>query len=345
MNRYVRQIAVSEFGPEGQARLRAGRVLVVGAGALAAPVLQYLVGAGVGRIVLVDPDRVALSNLHRQTLFREDDVGASKALVAARHLAALNSECEIEPVIGTLAPDTVAALCSGIDLVLDCADAFAVSYVLSDHCHAVDLPLISASVLGISGYCGGFCGGAPSLRAVFPDLPERAGSCSTDGVLGPVVGVVGAIQAQMALAVLTGMKSSPLGRLVSFDANSWRFGGFSFVGAQEPQYAPRFVAPSEIRANDFVVDLRAEDEAALATPAARRLPVAAFGEGGPTPALGQRAVLCCRSGLRSWQAAERLGRVWRGEIVLVAFGAPETDSNSDTNTDTNSSSDTEERPS
>lgn len=322
MNRYARQLAVPEFGPEQQARLRAARVLIVGAGALTAPVLPYLVGAGVGQIVLVDPDRVELSNLHRQTLFRESDLGAPKALAAARHMAALNPECTIEPVIGRLAPDSVETLGAGIDLALDCADAFAVSYTLSDHCHAAGVPLISASVLGLSGYCGGFCGGAPSLRALFPDLPARAGSCAEQGVLGPVVGVIGAIAAQMALAVLAGMSSSPLGRLVTFDASSWHFGGFSFAGTAEPEHAPRFVAPNEIRADDFVVDLRSEDEAPLAAPSAQRLSVAAVGADGPMPAPGQRAVLCCRSGLRSWQAAERLGRVWAGEIVLAAFGTP-----------------------
>lgn len=319
--RYARQLAVAGFGAPGQARLAAARALVVGAGGLAAPVLQYLAGAGVGRVVLVDPDRVEVSNLHRQTLFREGDVGEPKALAAARHLAALNPECRIEPVVGRLAPDTVAALCEGVDAALDCADGFAASYVLSDHCLARGLPLVSASALGLSGYCGGFCGGAPSLRAVFPDLPERLGRCAEDGVLGPVVGAIGAVQAQMALAVLAGFSPSPLGRLVTFDAGAWRLGGFRFDGAPEPERAPRFIAPGAIRADDFVVDLRAEGEAPLATPEALRLGVAEIGVGGPAPRPDQRAVLCCRSGLRSWQAAERLARVWPGEITMAALGA------------------------
>ena len=320
MSRYDRQVAVPELGAGGQARLRAARVLVVGAGGLAAPVLQYLAGAGVGRITLVDPDRVDVSNLHRQTLFREADIGEPKAPAAARHMAALNPGCRIEPVVGRLAPDTVAALAEGVDAALDCADTFAASYVLSDHCLARGVPLISASALGLAGYCGGFCGGAPSLRAVFPDLPARLGSCAQDGVMGPVVGTIGAVQAQMALAVLAGMAPSPLGRLVTFDALSWRLGGFRFDGAPEPAHAPRFVAPGEIGAGDFVVDLRAEGEAPLAAPGAHRLSVAAFDVDGPTPGPGRRAVLCCRTGLRSWQAAERLARVWPGEIVLAALG-------------------------
>ena len=321
MSRYARQVPV--IGAEAQARLAAARVLVVGSGGLAAPVLQYLVGAGVGRIRLVDPDRAELSNLHRQTLFRMADLGQPKAAAAAAQLAGLNPDCAVEAIVHALDPANVAALCDGITLVLDCADSFAASYTLSDHCAALGLPLISASVTGTTGYVGGFCGGAPSLRAVFPDLPARAGSCAEVGVLGPMVGLLGSLQAQMALAVLVGIQPSPLGQLIT--ADGLRLGGFRFDAAPEPEWRPRFIAASDITTQDITVDLRAADDAQLIRPDAQRLSAMAFGPGGPIPLHGQRAVLCCRSGMRAFAAAERLHAVWDGTITLVAVGDPKGD--------------------
>ena len=185
------------------------------------------------------------------------------------------------------------------------------------------MPLISASVTGTAGYVGGFCGGTPSLRALFPDLPARAGSCAEVGVLGPMVGLLGSLQAQMALAVLAGIQPSPLGQLIT--ADGLRLGGFRFDAAPEPDWQPRFIAVSAITPQDFTVDLRAADEAPLIRPDAQRLCATAFGPGGPIPLPGQRAVLCCRSGLRAFAAAERLHAVWDGPITLVALGDPNGD--------------------
>ncbi len=319
LSRYARQIAVAEFGLEGQKKLARAHALVIGAGGLAAPVLQYLVAAGVGRIRLVDPDTVEVSNLHRQTIYRHADIGWPKAEAAARDMAELNPDCRIEAIVDRLDPANVAGLCDGIDIALDCADSFAASYILSDHC-ARNIPLISASVVGMDGYCGGFCQTGPDLRAVFPDLPQRMGSCAENGVLGPVVGILGNIQAQMAIAVLTGMESSPLGQLVSFDARNFRFGGFRFDNA-ESIAGPRFIALSDIRDDDTLIDLRAVDEPGPNLPRkALRHVVNDFGSNRIVPPAGQRTVLVCRSGLRAWQAAERLAPDFDGEIALMALG-------------------------
>lgn len=318
MNRYLRQVSVPQYGPEAQAAIRAARITVVGVGGLAAPVLQYLAGAGVGHLRLVDPDTVELGNLHRQTLFREQDVGRPKVHAAAAAVAALNSEVGVEPVEVALGPDNAACLVSCADVVLDCADSFAVSYVLSDLCLAEGLPLVSASATGLEGYAGVFCGGGPSLRAVFPELPRRLGSCAEDGVIGPVLGVIGALQAQMALDLVARPSAAPLARLVSFDGGSYRFGGFSFAGAPEPPLAPGFIAADAVGADDLVVDLRGEDEGPLLRPDARRIPASEAAT--LRPADGQRVVMVCRTGMRAWDAAERLGAVWPGKIALLAVG-------------------------
>lgn len=324
MTRYARQIAVPEFGPNGQIALEQAHILIIGAGGLGAPVLQYLVGAGVGRITLVDPDHVDDSNLHRQTLFRMGDIGRPKADCAAQHMQALNPNSQIDPRLTRFDPDTAPDLVQGVDLVLDCADSFAASYIASDICKDRNIPLIHASVTGLSGYCGGFCAGAPSLRAVFPDLPTRMGSCAEDGVLGPCVGVIGSLQAQMAMSVLTGAIPTPMGQLVTYHATGFRFGGFRFDRAPEPDIRQEFISAPDIKTGDLVIDLRAADEHGPRIAAARcrvtdiAETVEKMTQTMPEPP--DRVVLACRSGLRAWTAADLIHDIWKGEIALIALG-------------------------
>lgn len=313
--RHARQIVLPEVGAEGQARLARAHVLVVGAGGLGSPAIMYLAGAGVGSLTVVDPDVVEASNLHRQPI-HAGRVGWGKAESAAAFVAALDPAVEVTPLAERLTPANAAALVAEAQLVLDCADNFAVSYTLSDACMGAGVPLISASALALGGYVGGFCGQAPSLRAVFPDLPDRAGTCATAGILGPVVGTLGTIEAQMALSVLLGLTPSPLGQLVTL-APGLRWGGFRFDGAPEPEGGFRFIDASEIGPDDFVVDLRDTDEAPVPVhPAARR----GNTDAPPAPPPGARAVIACRSGLRAWRAARILATTHPNQIALIATG-------------------------
>ena len=321
-DRYARQRVLPEIGADGQGRLGASSVLVIGAGGLGCAVLQYLAAAGVGRIVIVDHDRVEESNLHRQPLFRMSELGQAKATVARDSLQQLNPQITIDAVVERLSPANVSRLTSMADLIIDAADSLAATYISSDECMRVRKPLVSASVLGLSGYVGAFCGGAPSYRAVFPDMPRQAGSCSEAGVLGTAVGVMGTLQAHLALALLLDLRPSPLGELITVDFRALRFGGFSFRGASEPTGAALgFISPAEVAEGDVAVDLRSLEEAPVSPiPHALRLQVEDIERGNRAFPGDVRVVLCCRSGVRAWRAARALESRGHRRLALVAFG-------------------------
>ncbi|MFA3920014.1 HesA/MoeB/ThiF family protein [Ruegeria hyattellae] len=317
MSRYGRQMQLPEIGADGQALLSDARVLVIGAGGLAAPLLPLLAGAGVGHLTIADPDAVDLSNLHRQTLFAEVDCGQPKALRAAKRCQEINSEVSAVGVAEALTPANATAYVRNVDIVLDCADSYAASYVLSDTCCDLKTPLISASVLGLNGYVAGFCGTGPSLRAVFPEMPDNTQSCASSGVLGPVVSMIGALQAQMALSVLLGFDPSPIGQMVQVNAKTFRLSTFRFDTASEPESRFAFVAPSSLGARHKIIELRDSSEAPVpAHPDAVRIAPDEVRAALPDPATP--LALCCSTGLRAWRAAEQITEIWPGEIVLVA---------------------------
>ena len=321
-DRYSRQIVLPEVGAAGQARLAAATVLVAGAGGLGCPVLEYLCAAGVGRLLIIDHDRVDESNLHRQPLYRMTDIGEPKARAAAAAMRRLNPQVAVEEAVQRLTPANAAAWVSRADVVIDAADSLALTYILSDECHRQGKPLVSASVLGLSGYAGAFCGGAPSYRAVFPEMPRQAGSCAQSGVLGTAVGVMGSLQAHLTLSILLGLQPTVLGQLVSVDFRTLRFSGFSFASAREPaEPTLRFIAPEEVREADLVIDLRSLSEAPVSPfPSALRIGVEDIERAGIPDESPSRVVLCCRSGIRAWRAAQALQRAGRTELALIALG-------------------------
>lgn len=320
MNRHARQIILPEVGAEGQARLQAAHVLIVGAGGLGCPVIQYLAGAGIGRLTIIDSDVVEPGNLHRQPLYRMDDTGAAKAEVAAARVTALDPGIDVSAIVAALDPVNARSLVAQADVVIDAADSFAVTYTLSDCCLEQGVPLVSASALGLTGYVGAFCATAPSVRAVFPDLPDRAASCATAGVLGPVVGTIGALQVQMALSLLLGLDPSPAGQMVSCDFATLHFNRFSFLSAREPDGAAfPFVGRAELSEGDVVIELRGAEEAPEpVTPQALRLLPEALDDWQPDGA--RRIVFCCKTGLRAWRAAQRLRSRGYDRVALLAVG-------------------------
>jgi molybdopterin/thiamine biosynthesis adenylyltransferase/rhodanese-related sulfurtransferase len=321
-DRYSRQTILPEVGVAGQTLLSNAAVLVVGAGGLGSAVLQYLAAAGVGRLLIVDHDRVEESNLHRQPIYRMTDVGHLKAGAAREALVNGNPGVQIEPICERLTPTNAPRLIAAADLVVDAADSFAATYVLSDECHRVNKALVSASVLGLSGYVGAFCGGAPTYRAVFPEMPRQAGSCAQSGVLGTAVGVMGTLQAHIVLSLLLRLQPSALGQLVTVDFKTLRFGGFSFTGAPEPSgTALHFISADQIAGSDIVIDLRSLTEAPASPFAtAMRIDVDTLERTGTYFPPEPRVVLCCRTGVRAWRAARVLQGRGHTNVALIAFG-------------------------
>jgi molybdopterin/thiamine biosynthesis adenylyltransferase len=206
-----------EVGGPGQQKLKAARVLIVGAGGLGAPAALYLAAAGVGRITLVDPDRVSLSNLQRQVIFETADDGRAKVEAASAHLAALNPHVELFPVLAHVTDANARDLLGGHDLILDGTDDFATRFAVNAACVADHIPLVSGAIGRWTGQVGVFAG-RPCYQCLVPEIPPDAETCSVVGVVGALAGVVGSMMALEAVKLLTGAGAPLTGRLLIYDA-------------------------------------------------------------------------------------------------------------------------------
>ena len=215
VERYARHLVLREVGGPGQQRLKAARVLIVGAGGLGAPAALYLAAAGVGRIELVDPDTVALSNLQRQVLYTTGDIDRPKTQAAAEHLAALNPEIELV----AHAEPFHEGLVAGCDLVLDGTDSFEVRFAVNVACLKHGVPLVSGAIGRWTGQVGVF-EGKPCYRCLVPEIPPDAETCVAVGVVGALAGVIGSMMALEAIKRLTGAGTPLTGRLMVYDGLS-----------------------------------------------------------------------------------------------------------------------------
>jgi molybdopterin/thiamine biosynthesis adenylyltransferase/rhodanese-related sulfurtransferase len=324
-DRYSRQTRLPQVGHEGQTRLAHSHVVIVGLGGLGSPAAHYLAGAGIGRLTLVDQDDVALHNLHRQTFYTEADVGQSKSATTATRLKQLNSDIQVQSVQERLKSSNLAEIMADASLVLDAADNFAVTYLLSDYCRDQGLYLVSASAQDARGYVGVFCGPRqlshrPSYRALFPELPSSQDNCNTVGIFGPVAGALGCMQAQQALSILleSEMDSasapskapSKSGQLNSWDFYQNRFNHFSFAEAPEPDNAKSIAileqADGDLLTDDLVIDVRPESERQQ-DPVKGAISIEAFEKlesGKPSSEITQRRwVFVCKTGIRAYREA------------------------------------------
>jgi adenylyltransferase/sulfurtransferase len=229
IRRYARHIVLPEIGGVGQSRLIAARVLVLGAGGLGAPLLQYLAAAGIGTLGVVDDDTVDLSNLQRQIIHRTNDIGVPKVVSAQRALSDINPEVTVHAHRERLTAANVERLVEDYDIVADGSDNFATRYLLNDACYRLRKPLVAAAILRFDGQISTYkaWSGArhPCLRCLFPAAPaeDAVPSCAQAGVLGALAGTLGALQATEVVKEILGVGRSLSGRLLTYDAldGSW----------------------------------------------------------------------------------------------------------------------------
>ncbi|AMT93644.1 adenylyltransferase/sulfurtransferase MoeZ [Brevibacterium linens] len=231
LERYSRHLSLPGFGLEGQRRLRAASVLVIGAGGLGAPILNYLAAAGVGSITIIDDDVVEASNLQRQIIHRDADVGRSKVASAADAVHRLDPSLEVRTVEGRLTPENALDLFADHDVVLDGADNFATRYLSNDAAELTGTPLVWGTIFRFAGQVSTFVPGhGPMLRDLFPDIPEpdSVPNCAEGGVLGVLCGTVGSAMATEAIKLICGIGAPFIGRLLRYEALTGEYSTLRF---------------------------------------------------------------------------------------------------------------------
>jgi len=332
---YSRQMALKEVGAAGQAKLRSSRVLVVGCGGLGVPVISYLAGAGIGRLGLVDSDSLEPSNLHRQTMYALADVGKLKAELAAERVRALNPDVDVRPYTTHLdalnAPDLIAQH----DLVIDCTDNFTTKFLLNDYCVRLGKPVVFASVYQYEGQLQIVQPGSACLRCVWPEATRDGivGNCSEAGVLGPVPGIFGGLQAFEAMKLLLDLPGQLKDELLVLDLLTLSTSrvrtkrasacpehaisravaaGHAASGAQASTAPVELEFDTLDQAHDAgfdIVDIREPHELQQTpTPSthARHLPMAQLLHGQPPFEPTRKTVLLCATGKRSFAATQEL---------------------------------------
>jgi len=338
-NRYQRQIQLTGFGKEAQDKLAVAKILMIGAGGLGCPALQYLAGAGVGTLGIIDFDIVAITNLHRQTLYATEDVGKLKVEVAAQKLKALNPEIKICTYSTQLNNENALDLIQDYDVVIDGTDNFTTRYLVNDACVLLDKPLIYGAVMRFEGQVGVFNLENNHLktnyRDLFPTPPDAAteSSCNEIGVLGVLPGIIGTWQASEAIKIITGIgrpfankimsinllqnsvyefqleKNSESDTQIPKDATAFAQFNYDWFCNRQYQNLISVEAFDQLRKveNCIIIDVREPDEMPVISEFETiQLPLSRFRESITNKTFNSAVVLLCQSGQRSLKALELL---------------------------------------
>lgn len=348
--RYSRHLALREIGVQGQEKLKAAKVLLVGAGGLGSPAALYLAASGVGTIGVIDNDRVDVSNLQRQVLYDTQSVGRPKADAAKERLLALNPEIELVSHAVELRAANVREIFARYDVILDGTDRFNTRYLTNDACVILRKPLVSAAIHRFEGQAMTYAPGqAPCYRCLFPEPPADGlvPNCAEAGVLGVLPGVMGTIQATEAIKLIVGVGEPLLGRLLTYDALAMRFGEFRFTrrtdcavcGDHPTIHEPadlaelcsadvmaqvRNLSPLELRellGKVAIVDVRSPSEfGASHLPGAVHIPVSEIQRRIDEVPRDRLTVFICRSGARSLTASAIATRAGLANIAHLEGG-------------------------
>jgi molybdopterin/thiamine biosynthesis adenylyltransferase/rhodanese-related sulfurtransferase len=359
LKRYSRQLSLPSIGIDGQRKLKRARVLVVGAGGLGSPALLYLASAGVGTIGLVDFDPVDVTNLHRQILYTDADVGGSKTRAAAARVREANPHVHVETYDTRLTSHNALEIGGDYDIIVDGTDNFATRYLVNDTAVLLGKTNVYASVLRFEGQASVFAApNGPCYRCLFRDPPPPGliPNCAEAGVLGVLPGIMGSIQASETIKLITGAGSPLVGRLLLFDALAMRFrtmevrrdpecpmcgtreirelvdyeawcGAGSAAAAAERPSAVGEITPVELaeriaRGDDFeLLDVREPYEWSIARlPGARHVPLGTLPDEMHSLDPRRETIVYCKSGIRSMAAATQLAAVGFAKVANLAGG-------------------------
>jgi adenylyltransferase/sulfurtransferase len=226
-DRYARQIRLSQIGEQGQQKILDASALIIGMGGLGSPAAMYLAASGIGKLVVSDYDIVEVSNLQRQIIHNNDAVGDNKVDSAKRSIEALNPDCDVEAINYQLDEEELKSVIQRVDIVLDCSDNFPTRFEVNRHCVETRTPLVSGAAIRLEGQIMNYQPNVegPCYQCLYTQVYENAETCEMEGVLGPVVGVIGTMQALQTFLILTGQGEPLIGKLLLLDAASMEWQG------------------------------------------------------------------------------------------------------------------------
>jgi sulfur-carrier protein adenylyltransferase/sulfurtransferase len=327
--RYSRQTILLSWGIEAQEKIKAGRVLVIGAGGLGSPVLSYLAAAGVGTMAIMDYDVVEISNLQRQVIYDMSDIGKNKALAASIKLRAFNPLLNIIPIEKNLVKENALRIISDYDLVVDATDNFETRYIINDACVICGKPFVFASILGFEGQVSVFnYKEGPTYRCLYPNPPlkENAPNCNENGVIGALAGTIGCIQANEVLKIIAGVGETLSGKLLIIDLMKNKFSTLQITTVEENKKIKSLIEESTschsgqihfISKKEFTekyaliphlsIDVSDEHEFISIENGSQNIPLYEIEQQNFTDS-EKPVILYCKSGMRSRQAALLLSK-------------------------------------